>query len=51
MRTRAAAELKTPSSTATQAEARESMVEQHQHEEHLQETMRQRAADNLGSTV
>jgi HSP20 family protein len=48
MRTRAAAEMETPSGAVTQAEAR---TEQRQHEEHLQETMHQRTADNINSTV
>lgn len=47
MRTRAAAEMATPSDAVTQAEAREAMTEQRQHEEHLQETMHQRTADTI----
>lgn len=51
MRTRAAAEIKTPSSAGTQAEARELMVEQRQRDEHLQETMHQRAVEDIDSTI
>jgi hypothetical protein len=71
MRSRAAAEMETPSHPSTskkapekalediqgktqegtQETARELMTEQRQHEEHLQETMHQRAASDIGSSV
>ncbi len=47
MRTRAAAEIETPSS-GTQEEARELMAKQRKQGEHLRETMHQRAAENTG---
>jgi HSP20 family protein len=50
MRNRATADLKASSNTDTQAEARELMVKQRQHEEHLQETMHQRAANDISTS-